>query len=114
MNRSGKLKIFGIRKSPRNSRMRGIKNRWIVNSLSIVVIILVVVIGFFSVYITDYYYTNLLTSLEQRAQGTARFFNSYLNVSYSDYYTSAYQYSERFEEKKLSPYNCVKMLYSQK
>lgn len=87
MNRSGKSKI------------RGIKNRWIVNSLSMVVIILAVVIGSFSVYITDYYYTNILTSLEQRAQGTARFFNSYLNVSYSDYYTSAYQYSERFEEK---------------
>jgi methyl-accepting chemotaxis protein len=41
----------------------------------------------------------VLSSLEQRAQGTARFFNSYLNLSYTDYYTSAYQYAERFDEK---------------
>lgn len=88
-----------VMNSSGKDNMRGIKNRWIVNSLGIVVIILVVVIGFFSIYISNYYYTNILTSLEQRAQGTARFFNSYLNLSYSDYYTSAYQYSERFEEK---------------
>lgn len=78
---------------------RGIKNRWISNSLGIVVGVLVVVIAFFSVYISNYYYNNVLSSLEQRAQGTARFFNSYLNLSYADYYTSAYQYAERFDEK---------------
>lgn len=79
--------------------MRGIKNRWISNSLGIVVGVLFVVIAFFSIYISNYYYTNVLSSLEQRAQGTARFFNSYLNLSYTDYYTSAYQYAERFDEK---------------
>jgi signal transduction histidine kinase len=87
-----------MRLSGRTS-MRGIKNRWISNSLGIVVGVLFVVIAFFSIYISNYYYTNVLSSLEQRAQGTARFFNSYLNLSYTDYYTSAYQYAERFDEK---------------
>ena len=87
-----------MRLSGRTS-MIGIKNRWISNSLGIVVGVLFVVIAFFSIYISNYYYTNVLSSLEQRAQGTARFFNSYLNLSYTDYYTSAYQYAERFDEK---------------
>jgi hypothetical protein len=42
--------------------MRGIKNRWISNSLGIVVGVLFVVIAFFSIYISNYYYTNVLSS----------------------------------------------------
>jgi len=78
---------------------RGIRNRWIVNSLGIVVIILVLVIGIFSVSISNYYYINMMTALQQRAQSTARFFNSYLNVSQDDYIMRSRQYAEGFEDK---------------
>ena len=80
-------------------RIRGIKNRWIFNSLGIVVLVLLLAIGAFSVSVSDYYYCNMRTSLMQRAQSTSKFFNSYLNSSYSSYYTSAYRYAETYEEK---------------
>ncbi len=81
------------------NRRIGIKNRWIINSLGVVVLILVFVIAVFSVYISNYYYENVLTTIEQRAKSTSKFFNSYLNLSFSEYYTGAYRYVEGFEEK---------------
>ncbi len=83
----------------RKKRIKGIKNRWIFNSLGVVILVLIFAIGAFSVSISDYYYSNIRTSLIQRAQSTSKFFNSYLNLSYSSYYTSAYRYAEAYEEK---------------
>lgn len=84
-----------------SNRKLGIKTRWITHSLGIVVLVLIFVIAVFSVAISNYYYTNMLTSLEQRTNSTVRFFNNYLNLSYSDYYTNANRYAEYYEDKKV-------------
>jgi len=76
-----------------------ITRRWMINSIGVVLLVLVAAVVIFAFAIANYHYGNMRASLTQRAQSDARFFNSYLNSSYSDYYTSARRYAEEFVDK---------------
>ncbi len=79
--------------------MSGIRQRWALNSLSVVLAVVLVCFIAFSLAMAGYYYSNLRSSLEAKARTTTDFFGSYISQSYNEYYLSVYQYAQKFEEK---------------
>ncbi len=83
----------------RPRRGPGIKRRWMLNSLSIVFIVLLAAVIAVSTFVSGYYYSNMRTSLEQSAKSTAQVFSDYYTSNYSTYYASAKSYVENFSER---------------
>lgn len=79
----------------------GIKGRWLLNSLSFVVVILAVIIIVVSVGVSSYYYNNVRENLVNQASNTATTFQKYLTGSQEQFYSNAEQYVADFEKKVL-------------
>ena len=79
-------------------RIRGLRKRWILNSVGPVVAILVLIAIFGAVGITSIYYSSARSTLEAKASAGAEYFNTYSMTSYSDYYRSATLYAASFED----------------
>ncbi len=75
---------------------KGIKGRWMVNSLSIVVAILCVVVIIVAIGVTGYYYANLNQNLTGRAETSATFFNNYLAKDTEQFFSNAETYVSEF------------------
>jgi len=56
------------------------------------------VVSLFSVIIYGYYYSTVRTGLEAKAKTATDFFANFVARSYSDYYSSAFRYTETFGE----------------
>ncbi len=84
----------------RPRRGMGIKRRWMLNSLSVVIVVLLVAVVSFSTFIVSYHYSNMRVSLEQNAVATARAFNGSYTSSYSTYYSYAKSYVENFPDRQ--------------
>ena len=69
------------------------------NSMLFLVLVVVLGIAAFSVAISSYYYNGVRTSLESRARTATDFFSNYVSRTYAEYYSSAHQYTERFDEQ---------------
>lgn len=80
----------------------GIRQRWLLNSISILVMILVVVVAAFSLIIKNYYDSSILTDMESKARMAASYFSteasSYNYNSSGDYLTAAQDYVSSFED----------------
>lgn len=91
----------------------GLKGRWLVNSLSFVVVILAAVIIFVSVGISQYYYTTIRNNLEGRVNTTVATFRNYWTNSYEQFYASAsryvveYEFKDKLEVQFLNQYSHV-------
>ncbi len=77
----------------------GLKGRWLVNSVSFIVIILAAVIIFVSVGVSQYYYTTIRNNLQGRVNTTAATFRNYWTSSYDQFYSSASRYVVEYESK---------------
>ena len=55
-------------------KVKGIRQRWLLNSISILVMILVVVVAAFSLIIKNYYDSSILTDMESKARMAASYF----------------------------------------
>lgn len=82
-------------------KFKGIKGRWLINSIAAVVLIVAVAILAFSVAMSNYYHTAVRTGLENKAQTATEFFTSYVSKTYLEYNQSAYRYTEAFEDKDI-------------
>ena len=80
-------------------KLKGIKGRWLANSIALVVIVVTVGAASFSLAASNYYYSAVQTGLENKAQTAATFFTTYVSKSYQEYYDSACRYTESFENK---------------
>lgn len=80
-------------------KIKGIRGRWMLNSIVIVVLVVIIAILAFSAAMNNYYYTSLRTGLESTAQTATDFFTSTVAKTYSEFYRSAYVYTEMFEGK---------------
>ena len=81
-------------------RLRGLRRRWMFNTVLPVSALLIVVVALFSVGISSYYFGSMQKGLETRAQAVANSFNEYfMNNGYSNYYQKAVQSAETFEDK---------------
>lgn len=80
-------------------KIKGIRRRWLLNSVSILVMILAVVVVAFSLFVKNYYSSGILTDMENKARTAANYFSSYF-ASYNsgDYLTAAQDYVSSFED----------------
>lgn len=85
----------------------GIKGRWLVNSLSFVLVILAVVVILISVGVSGYYYATVRDNLASRAATTSDTFHKYFTDTYDQFYTQAeatvttFQDQDKFEQQFL-------------
>ena len=94
----------------------GIKGRWLVNSLSFVLVILAVVVILISVGVSGYYYATVRDNLASRAATTSDTFRKYFTDTYDQFYTQAeatvttFQDQDKFEQQfsgRKRPYSAV-------
>lgn len=77
----------------------GLKGRWLVNSLSFVVIILAVIIIFVSVGISSYYYSSIRDNLKSRVHSTVSSIRDNFTDTYDQYLSGIDQYVLGYEDK---------------
>ena len=77
--------------------IRGLRKRWIINSVGplVAVLLLLAILG--SLGITSFYYSSALSTLEAKATAGADYFNTYGMSNYSTYYRSATLYAATFD-----------------
>lgn len=82
-------------------RSTGITKRWLKNSFAVIMLVLVIIVFALSIFVRNYYYSNIEQGLYQRSSVTARFFGS-TSGSPGDgnsYASAALGFVENFESK---------------
>lgn len=88
-------------------RLRGLRQRWIFNTVMPVFLVLALIVVLFSAGVSNYYYGTMQKGLESRAQALANSFNEYfLDNGYNSYYQKAVQSAETFEDK-----DCIELQF---
>ena len=88
-------------------RLRGLRQRWLFNSIVPIAALLVLIVTLFSAGVSNYYYGTMQKGLETRAQALANSFNEYfMDNGFGSYYQKAVQSVESFEDK-----NCIEMQF---
>jgi signal transduction histidine kinase len=88
----------------------GIRRRWIVNSISAVVLIVVIGVVAFSVAMAGYYYTSMSTGMENAAKAATGFLEDFTESEYRAYvshYVSAFEDKDKLELQFLSRYGTI-------
>ena len=81
-------------------RLRGLRQRWIINTVMPVFILIVLIVVLFSAGVSSYYYGTMQRGLETRAQAIANSFNEYfMDSGYISFYPKAVQAADSFEDK---------------
>ena len=58
-------------------KMKSIRKRWIMNSISAALLIVLLAVTAFSVAMASYYYSNMSTELEEKIKIPVRYFSSF-------------------------------------
>lgn len=82
-------------------KLYGIRKRWLINSVGVVVLIVGICVLAFSVAIASSYHSSMQSSLESKAKASSEFFLNYATNTKTDYYQSVYKYTESFEDRNL-------------
>ena len=64
----------------------GIRRRWFINNMSVVILILLLVGALVAMFCTYYFYASVQTRLEREADTTSKYLNRYFSSSYSAFY----------------------------
>ena len=80
-------------------RIRGLRQRWLVNAVLPVILLVMLAAAVFTIASARYYYNSMRAGLETRARIAADTFTGYGVKSYSEYYRLASYSVETFEEK---------------
>ncbi len=80
-------------------KIKGLRRRWIINTLSFVCVIGLLCVLLITVAFSEYYYSNMKADLRYRAKTVTEFFADYQNQNYNNYYQSCITYARTFEEK---------------
>lgn len=81
-------------------QLRGLRQRWIFNTVMPVLVLLILIVVLFSTGISSYYYSSMRDGLEKQAQAQAGAFNDYfMDNGYTSYYQKAVQSTMDFEYK---------------
>ena len=81
-------------------RLRGLRQRWIINTVMPVFILIVLIVVLFAAGVSSYYYGTMQKGLETRAQAIANSFNEYfMDSGYISFYPKAVQAADSFEDK---------------
>ena len=81
-------------------QLRGLRQRWIFNTVMPVFALVVLIVVLFSTGVSSYYYGTMQKGLETRAQAIANSFNEYfMDNGYVGFYPKAVQAADSFEDK---------------
>ena len=80
-------------------RTKGLSGRWLRNTLSIVLALVLLCIFALSVTVAAYYYSNMEAGLRAKARTSTQFFETYIGQSYSEYYQSCAKFTQTFDAK---------------
>ena len=80
-------------------RIRGLRQRWLVNTVMPVMVLLCLIVVVFATGVSSYYFSNMQKGLETRANALADAFNSYFMNSYAEYTQMAAKSVNSFEDK---------------
>ena len=83
-----------IKKQP-----HGMRSRWMRNSMSIVLAVIVIACGVFSAGLATYYYSTVENAMTVQAKTSIGFMNRSTFSDYEEYYTMAYNYAQGFSDK---------------
>ena len=77
----------------------GLRRRWLVNTAGVVFLLGLVCVMAVTASFAAYYYSNMQSDLENRAETTTAFFANYLDQSYNSFYQSCITYAQTFEDR---------------
>lgn len=77
-------------------QIRGIRKRWLLNSIGVVLLILLLTFGSVAAILYSYYYSSTLTDLEKKSSSLAHGFRNYTRMEYR---AAAQQMVSNYEEK---------------
>nr|WP_325196311.1 HAMP domain-containing sensor histidine kinase [uncultured Oscillibacter sp.] len=81
-------------------RLRGLRQRWIFNTVLPVLVLLILTVVLFSVGVSNYYYNSMRDGLEKQAQAQAGAFNDYfMDNGFDSYYQKAVQAASDYADK---------------
>jgi len=83
----------------RRIEIYGLRQRWLINSLSPIFVVVLLVAVTFCVGMTNYYYNAMRDGLRTRATHASDYFTSYSMTSYAEFYQSAYNFTKEFAER---------------
>lgn len=87
------------RRRKHNQAFTGIRGRWMKNSVLVVLAIVLVAVLALTFTSASSCYASMRSGLESRAKTASDFMSNYLSQTYTEYYQSAYVYTESFQER---------------
>ena len=81
-------------------RIKGLRQRWLINSLGPIVLVALLGAVVYSVAIANYYYTGMRSDMVSRARAETDAFNTYAMNTYNEFYQQAYRSTESFEDRE--------------
>ena len=82
----------------RSRKNTGLKKRWLISNVSIMIVLVILAVALFSLSIGIYYYTNISADLRKKAETTTGFFHNYISQDYSDYFQSCAKFAQSFDD----------------
>ncbi len=77
----------------------GLQKRWMRRNLLILVLLIGVLVVAYCIGNASYLYSSVQMGLETKARTATDFFSNYMTKTYTEYYQSAYRYTESFEDR---------------
>lgn len=78
---------------------KSLSGRWLRNTLSIVLALVLFCVIALSLTVAAYYYSNMEAGLESKARTSTQFFETYIGQSYNEYYQSCTKFTQSFDAK---------------
>lgn len=79
--------------------VQGITRRWIVNSLTVIVLVLITLVVILSITMQQYIYSTIQSQLKGRSEEASNLFSGYSQQASQEFTTSARAYIENFTAK---------------
>ena len=83
----------------RRFHFHSIRTRGLAVSTGLVLITVIIAVSAYTISLRAYYISATRASLQAKAETASSFFADYINRTYAEYYQSAYNYAESFEDK---------------
>ena len=82
-------------------KIKGLRRRWIVNTLCIVCVLGLLCVALVTAAFANHYYSTMESDLRYRAKNVTGFFAEYQNQNYNEFYQSCMTYAKTFEDKNI-------------
>ncbi|MBQ7129559.1 MAG: sensor histidine kinase [Oscillospiraceae bacterium] len=82
-------------------RPGGLRKRWLINTAGVVFSLGLVCVMAVTASFAAYYYSNMQSDMEDRAETTTQFFANYLDQNYNAFYQSCITYAQTFEDRNI-------------